>query len=646
MLASIRRFSKSKVGSYTLIAFILLIALSFAAGDVSNVLSGNIGGSSSGALASVGSEEVTDAEMSQALQRRLQEVRQQNPEADYASIARDFDAIFNTLIEEATLAAFANAHGFVLSDRLIGAEIAKIPGAKGLDGRFSQQAYQAFLAQQRLTDQEVRTLVRGLLLQRMLLAPLSSSPRIPVGVATPYASMLLEARQGEMAFVPLDAFRAGLTPKIGQLQQFYAQNRARYMVPEQRVLRIARIGPEQVANISATDAEIAAFYRTNQAAFAARELRTLSQAVAPDRASAQAIADRAKSGGSFAAAAAPAGFSAQDVTLGERTREQFAGVAGQVVANAAFAAASGAVVGPIQSDLGWHVVKVGSVRREGGKSLEQARPEIAARLNAEKRSAALEEMVDRVQAAIDDGANVAEAAAAAKLPVTDTPLISASGVDRTNPDYKFPAELAPLLKTGFELGENEDPVIDTLPGEAGYAVVGPTRIVAAAPAPFDSIIDQVRVDWIEDQARQRAQQAANAIAAKVARNMPLAQAVREAGVSLPAVQPLGARRLDLSSLGDRVPPPLRMLFSLGQGKSRLVGDEQGRGFFIVKVNRIVPGNAISQPALISTVQRDFQQPLSQEYAQQFMAALRQSLGVERDESAIAAAKQRLTSGGL
>ena len=35
MIASIRNFSKSKIGSFALIGFVLLIALSFAAGDVS-----------------------------------------------------------------------------------------------------------------------------------------------------------------------------------------------------------------------------------------------------------------------------------------------------------------------------------------------------------------------------------------------------------------------------------------------------------------------------------------------------------------------------------------------------------------------------------------------------------------------------------
>ena len=55
MLSSMRRLSKSKVGSTIMILFVLAIAASFAMGDVRNVVSGNFGGGGS-ALVTVGSK--------------------------------------------------------------------------------------------------------------------------------------------------------------------------------------------------------------------------------------------------------------------------------------------------------------------------------------------------------------------------------------------------------------------------------------------------------------------------------------------------------------------------------------------------------------------------------------------------------------
>ncbi len=108
--------------------------------------------------------------------------------------------------------------------------------------------------------------------------------------------------------VPTAAFRAGLNPTAADIQGFYAANQRRYMVPEQRVLRIAKIGPEQVASVQPTDKEIADYYNANRAAYAPKETRVITQAVAPDQATANAIANRIRGGQTFAAAAAPAGF--------------------------------------------------------------------------------------------------------------------------------------------------------------------------------------------------------------------------------------------------------------------------------------------------------------------------------------------------
>ena len=91
-----------------------------------------------------------------------------------------------------------------------------------------------------------------------------------------------------------------------------------------------------------------------------------------------------------------------------------------------------------------------------------------------------------------------------------------------------------------------------------------------------------------------------------------------------------------------MPAPIRMLFSLGAGKSQIVADPRQRGFSIVKVNRIVPGNALNQPTLIGRVQNEFQEPISDEYAREFLAAVREAMGARRNEEAIAASRKRIS----
>ena len=643
MISNFRRLSKSKIGTGIVATFFILILAGFAVTDISNFGSGNIGfGMGGSTLAQVGDQQVLDREMSEAMQRRLQEVRRQNPTADYATIAGDFETLLSALIDQRSLLAFADKYGIHLSKRLIDAEIAQIPQTKGLNGKFSDQQYQVFLAQQRMTDAEVRQIIAGTLLQRIILTPVATNAHVSVGMAMPYASMLLEAREGEAAAVPMEAFRAGLKPTDADLQRYYSANRNRYMIPEQRTVRIARIGPELLSGVTASDKEIADYYNANQATYGARETRNLSQAVVADQAAANAIAAKAKGGAALAAAA---GTGAAVTSLTDQSRQAYAAVAGDRAAAAAFSAASGAVVGPIQSDFGWVVVKIDGVKSQGGKSLAQAKEEIAAKLTADKRKQAVEDIVDKVQNAVDEGSNFTEATTANKLAVTTTPLLTAAGTSRTDTAYKLPPELAPALKTGFEIAPNDPPEIVTLPDKKSYALVSPAEVAAAAPAPFASIRAQVENDWITGQAIQRARDTANRIAARATQGVTLAQAVKESGVALPAVRPMGARRIQIAESSGQVAAPMQMLFSLPEGKSRAVADPQGRGFFVVKVTKITPGNALLQPGLISRMQNELQEALSQDYAQEFVAAVRADVKAKRNEDAIKAEKARITQSG-
>ena len=645
MLPFFRRVSNSKVGTGIMALILVAILVGFAVADIRNFGSGDIGfGAGSGNLARVGGQAVSEREVGEALQRRLQDVRQQRPDADYAAIIGEYPAVVEALIDQSALLAFADKYRFPLSKRLIDAEIAQLPGTKGLNGQVTEQSYQQWLSQNRMTDQQVRRILSGGLLQRLLLTPVATNARVPVGMATPYASMLLEQREGEAAIVPLEAFKAGLNASDAQLQQYYAANRARYTVPEQRTVRIARIGPEQVAGVSASDQEVAAYYNTNKAAYASSDTRSLSQVVVQDQAMANGIAQRAKTSGNLAAAAAPAGSSAAVTALKDQSRSAYADVAGEKAAAAVFGAAVGTVVGPLQSDFGWAVVKVDSVKAGSGKSLDQARAEIATKLTAEKRKAAIEDLVDKVQNALDEGGNFNEAIAAAKVSATNTPLVMANGTSRTDAAYKLPAELAPALKAGFEIAQNDAPEIVSL-GDAGYAVVSPGEIVPAAPAPIASIRERVAADWVNDQANKRAEAVANQIAAKASGGASLADAVRNAGVALPGTRGIAARRIQISDAQGNVPPALKILFTVAAGKSRIAPNPQGGGYFIVKTNKITPGNALMSPGLITQVQGELNQASAQDYAAQFVADIKRTMKVKRNDAAIQAYRTRLLTSG-
>jgi peptidyl-prolyl cis-trans isomerase D len=81
MSATFRRLSKSMVGKIVAVLFLLAILASFALADVQSYITGGL--ANPGTLADVGDETITERELSAAMQRRMSQDRQQNPEADY-----------------------------------------------------------------------------------------------------------------------------------------------------------------------------------------------------------------------------------------------------------------------------------------------------------------------------------------------------------------------------------------------------------------------------------------------------------------------------------------------------------------------------------------------------------------------------------
>ena len=139
----------------------------------------------------------------------------------------------------------------------------------------------------------------------------------------------------------------------------------------------------------------------------------------------------------------------------------------------------------------------------------------------------------------------------------------------------------------------------------------------------------------------RARQAAQQIADRINRGTPAAQAFAEAQPRMQAPQQVNLQRLEISRAGAQTPPPLLALFSLPQGRARILPAPGGQGFFVIHHAERTPGDAASQPALIATTQTEFTQSSGPEIAQQFARSVELRMAVERNADAVTAARQRL-----
>ena len=406
---------------------------------------------------------------------------------------------------------------------MIDRQILAIPAFQNLAGAFDPQTFQQVLAREGLTEAKLRQDFANSMIEQQLLVPVARSAHVPGDFATRYAALLMESRVGGFGAVPIDRMGPGTEPTAAEIAAFYRSNQARYTIPERRVIRYALFGAEQIAaQAKATDAEIAALYRQNAAAYAGRETRKLSQVVLPvqDQASARALAARIAGGMSFAAAAAQAGRTAADTSVPEGDKAAFARLSSPAVANAAFAAAKGATIGPIRSPLGWHVIRVDEVKQVAGRPLEAVRTELAAQIEREKSIEKLDELGRRIERAVDDGTSFDEVVRAEKLAIVQTPPVTVAGTAPGIAGWQAPADLPPLLEGAFGMSEGDDPYVEQVTPNQRFALVALTQIIPAAAPPLPQIVDRVKADLVAKRQLDRARSVAAALVAKINAGTP------------------------------------------------------------------------------------------------------------------------------
>ena len=93
--------------------------------------------------------------------------------------------------------------------------------------------------------------------------------------------------------------------------------------------------------------------------------------------------------------------------------------------------------------------------------------------------------------------------------------------------------------------------------------------------------------------------------------------------------------------GEQAPPPLLALFSLPQGRARMVEAPNGAGWFVVHHAERTPGDSRTEPRAIASVRSELGGAVPEELSQQFFRAVERMVGVERNEQGIREARQRL-----
>lgn len=642
MLGLFRRFSKSPIGIGIFALIIIAFVVTLYEGQNSFGVSSLTGG---GAVATVGSTKIEEAELVRRVQNQLASERQRNPEMDISQFVASggVEKTVDLTMTGRALEIFAAQQGMVASKRLVDGAIASIPAFNGPAGRFDQTVFAQVLASRKLSEKIVREDFGREALTKMMALPAAGAAQVPAKLMLPYASLLLESRSGQVAVVPSKAFEPKTAPTDTELQIFYQRNIARYTLPERRVIRYARFDKSRVAaKAAATDAEIQAAYAANQS-YKARDNRAFTQFIVPTQAIANDLLAKVKGGMSMADAGKSAGRAALPVAITDKAA--FAKLTGAKVADAAFAAPKGGFAAVERSGLGYHVVRVDAIQSVPATPLSSVRTKLAAELAAQKEKRLVAEFIVGIEDEASQGVTFDELVKKHAMTTETTPALTGGGVAIDAPAYKAGPEVTAFLTEAFRAEPEDDPAVATLAGDAGYVLWKLDRKVPATPKPLADLRPMVTADVQMDKGSKAAKVAADKIVAAVNGGTPLEAAIKAIGIPLPPARPAGARRLELAQAQGKAPPPLSMMFAMPEKRARALQVEGKQGWYVVYLDKIEAGDARTAPDLIQATQEQLSGAVGDEYIQQFANAVRANIGAKKDGAALARLKATLAGSG-
>jgi peptidyl-prolyl cis-trans isomerase D len=170
------------------------------------------------------------------------------------------------------------------------------------------------------------------------------------------------------------------------------------------------------------------------------------------------------------------------------------------------------------------------------------------------------------------------------------------------------------------------------------------KITPAAPPPLAEVREKVVADLTSARGYGTAKAASDKLLAALARKTSLADAVKALGAALPPPQPVAMSRQQLSAMQPRIPATLSLLFAMAQGTSKRLEVPNKAGWVVVSLTRIIPGTVASDDPLIEQARRELGQVIGREYVDELRAAVREQVGVKRNEPAIAAVRTQLVGG--
>ncbi|HLY45493.1 MAG TPA: peptidyl-prolyl cis-trans isomerase [Stellaceae bacterium] len=492
-------------------------------------------GSADTVVATVGSQDIRAAEVQQALQPTLERLRAQLGGAIEPQQVKQLgilDSVLGQLIDRKLLDQQTAQLGLEVSDSVIRSTIYDNPAFRGPDGKFDRQLFEQALLVNHLTEDQLVARLRQDIPRSDLLQAITAG----VGAPQPVIDVVYRY-QNEKRLADIVAFPAAAVGGIGQpsdadLNKFYDDHKDLFQAPEYRGFTLASLAPADLEETAAIpDDKLRKEYQQRQDEFVTPEQRDIQQILAPSEEKAEEALTALKAGKDWKAIATGLGQDPETIDLGLLNQKEIPHELGDV----AFKLPLNEASPPIKSPLGWHILRVVKIVPGATQSFEEAKPKIAAELKLQDAVDRLDKIGNAADDALAGGAKLADVAQKYGLKLAAVAAIDDAGHGPDGKPVKLPVAAGEVLKSAFATNQGETSrVTDTRDG--AIFAVRIDKITPSQTRPLAEVKDQAVAAWQAGQKLQAAQQQAEALAASVKGDLPLAKAAAAKSLTLmPAV---------------------------------------------------------------------------------------------------------------
>lgn len=592
-----------------------LITIPFALWGVDSYIRG---GDKVDIVAEVDGQNITSQEFSRTLKEQQERMRGAMGER-YDPAMLDSpevrQSVLDGLVQQRLLVTEANRVGFNLPDTLLASIIAEIPEFQQ-DGKFSQARYESMIRAQDMTPAIFENRLRQNLVIQQLFEGLSHGVAVPRASEEMVARLAEQQREISQAMLTPEQYMIQLKVDPADVKAYYEKHREEFLVPEQARLDYVVLSADELQQqMLVSDEEIKKYFDEHSAQYNEPEQRRASHILIAERTQAEQILKEIKQNPAKFEDLAKQyskdpGSAAKGGDLGFFAR----GAMVKPFEDAAFGMKGGEISGLVQSDFGFHIIKLTAIRHGEARAFDAVRGEIAQELKKQKAVKKFVELAETFSNTVyEQPESLNPVADALKLKIQSSPWISKKGTDTAL--LKHPKLLqAVFSEDALKLKRNTEAV-----------EVAPNTLVAARVAEYKAASYKPFEELSTELAKRLLREQGNAMAVKQGKDALAGLQKGDAVADLKWGATILINRENASSMGKDA---LNRIFRADAGKlPAYTGIENPKGgYLLIKVSKVVEPGAID-PAKKKSYANQLRQALAQEYSSAYLASLKQKADI-------------------